>query len=74
MQNAFVESFNEWLRGECLSERLFGNLAGARSIIGNWISRAKHERLLHLNDPDHGNGRKYDKSWGQHLIGFGRQK
>ena len=36
MQNAFVESFNGRLRGECLNEHIFGNLAEARKIIENW--------------------------------------
>ncbi len=36
MQNAFVGSFNDSLRDECLNENLFGNLAEARRIIETW--------------------------------------
>lgn len=36
MQNAFVESFNGRLRGECLNEHLFRGLREARRIIEAW--------------------------------------
>ncbi len=36
MQNAFVESFNGRLTDECLNKHIFGNLAEARKIIGDW--------------------------------------
>ena len=35
-QNGFVESFNGRFRDECLNERLFRNLAHARTIIEDW--------------------------------------
>jgi len=36
MQNALVDAFNGRLRGECLNEHIFGNLAEARQIIETW--------------------------------------
>jgi putative transposase len=36
MQNAFVESFNGRLRGECLNEHVFTTLAEARHIVEAW--------------------------------------
>lgn len=36
MQNGFVESFNGWLRDECLNEHLFANLTEAHQIIEEW--------------------------------------
>jgi len=35
-QNAFVESFNGWLRDECLNETLFTSLAHAREELAIW--------------------------------------
>jgi putative transposase len=35
-QNAFIESFNSKLRGECLNENLFGSLADAIEKIEAW--------------------------------------
>ena len=34
--NAFIESFNSKLRGECLNEYVFTSLAEARAIIEAW--------------------------------------
>jgi putative transposase len=33
VQNAFIESFNNRLRDECLNEHLFGSLTEARRIV-----------------------------------------
>ena len=35
-QNAFVESFNGRLCGECLNETLFTSIAHARDVLANW--------------------------------------
>ena len=32
-QNAFVESFNGWLRDECLNETLFTSMPPARAVL-----------------------------------------
>lgn len=42
MQNAFIESFNGWLRDELLNETLFASLAQARVALGCW--RADYNR------------------------------
>ena len=36
MQNAFIESFNDWLRDEFLNETLFTSLAKARAALEEW--------------------------------------
>ena len=36
MQNAFVESFNDRLRDECLNETLFSSLRQARQVLMDW--------------------------------------
>ncbi|MCP1239220.1 MAG: IS3 family transposase [Acetobacter sp.] len=35
-QNGFVESFNGWLRDECLNETLFTSLSHARQVLADW--------------------------------------
>jgi transposase InsO family protein len=36
VQNAFAESFNSWLRDECLNAMWFWTLAEARSTVEEW--------------------------------------
>lgn len=36
VQNAVIESFNGWLRDECLNQHWFVSLADARRIIEAW--------------------------------------
>ena len=43
-QNAYVESFNERFRDECLNENWFLNLAHAKSIIEIWRQEYNDER------------------------------
>lgn len=46
MENGFIESFNNRLRGECLNTELFDSVLHARAIINEW----KHQynaRHLH---------------------------
>jgi putative transposase len=42
IQNALIESFNDWLRDECLNETAFRSLAHARELVAEW--RADHNR------------------------------
>src|SRR5215213_7524561 len=35
-ENAYIESFHDKLRDECLKREVFGNLAEARVVIGQW--------------------------------------
>jgi len=44
MQNGFVESFNERLRDECLTETLFTSLAHARFVLDAWRHDYNHVR------------------------------
>lgn len=44
IQNAFIESFNSRFRGECLNERVFVSLAGARRKIEQWRIVYNQER------------------------------
>ena len=39
-----VESFNGRLRGECLNEEVFANLAEARAMIERWLLDYNHIR------------------------------
>jgi transposase InsO family protein len=43
-QNAYVESFNWRLRGECLNEHWFTSLAHARTVIEAWRREYNEER------------------------------
>ena len=38
MENAFAESYNGWLRDECLNTNWFMSVRHARVIIENWRS------------------------------------
>lgn len=42
-QNAFVESFNGQLRGECLNETVFTSLRHARAVLTAW-----HQDTIHV--------------------------
>jgi putative transposase len=52
VENAFIESFNGQLRGECLTVRQFAALAEAQAIIEAWRMgynrRRPHSSLVHL--------------------------
>lgn len=43
-QNAYIESFNERLRDECLNEHWFLNLTHACQLIGTWRIDYNEER------------------------------
>ncbi|MBE9610815.1 IS3 family transposase [Chitinilyticum litopenaei] len=43
-QNAYIESFNGWFRGECLSEHWFTGLALAWVLIESWRREYNEER------------------------------
>ncbi len=45
MQNTFVKSFNDRLRGELLDETLFRSLTQARRLIEAWRTDYNFERL-----------------------------
>ena len=44
VENAFIESFNGRLRGECLNVNLFFTLADARQKIEAWRKDFNHDR------------------------------
>jgi putative transposase len=44
IQNAFIESFNAWLREECLNQHVFVSLDDARSKIEKWRVEYNRER------------------------------
>lgn len=44
MQIGYVESFNCRFRDECLNDRLFSTLTGARSAITSWQEDDNHHR------------------------------
>ncbi len=44
MDNAFIESFQEKLRDECLNQHWFTSLSEARQIIEKWREEYNHER------------------------------
>lgn len=52
VENAFIESLHERLRGECLNVHQFASLAEARTIIEAWRvddnTRRPHRSLRHL--------------------------
>jgi len=43
-QNAYIESFNGWLRDECLNEHWFVSLNQARVVIHAWVREYNEER------------------------------
>ncbi|TXC62124.1 transposase [Piscinibacter aquaticus] len=44
VQNAYIESFNSRVRGECLSQHWFASLSHMRSVIDNWRGDHNHHR------------------------------
>jgi putative transposase len=44
VEKAFIETFNGWLRGECLSANWFLTLADARAQIERWRRDANGAR------------------------------
>lgn len=56
IENAFIESFNERLRDECLNVHQFASLVEAQAVIEAWLvddnTRRPYGSLGHLTPPE----------------------
>jgi transposase InsO family protein len=62
-ENAYVESFHDKLRDECLNREIFGNLLEARVVIEQWRLHYNAERphsSLGYKTPEEFAGRRID--------------
>ena len=62
-ENAYIESFHDKLRDECLNREIFGNLLEAQVVIGEWRLHYNAERphsSLGYQTPEEFAGRRFD--------------